>query len=102
MLELFMSKSLFYIKNGGKQILIEQGKLAKIDYLHGNKKGDFVELDGVKIHNGIVEDIKIPAKVEKQIKDKITIFKKKRRKTYQRKIGCCVRMTLVGIIENGK
>lgn len=81
---------------GGTQCKVEKGALLnvpKID-LEVGKKVEFdrvlllVDNDKVQIGTPVVKDVKIKATILAHAKDKkVMVFKKKRRKTYQKKNG---------------
>jgi len=81
----------------GKQILLKEGENVKVPYLDNIKPGSSVEFDKIlyffdgknkKIGNPYIKSLILNAKVDSHIKDsKITVFKMKRRKGYQKKNG---------------
>ncbi|MBU3896164.1 50S ribosomal protein L21 [Patescibacteria group bacterium] len=83
-------------KTGGKQYKVSIGDKLKIEKIEA-KEGDLVVfpevllLDNgksVEIGNPFVKEAKVEAKVLKQAKgDKITIYKYKPKKRYQKKMG---------------
>ena len=96
------------IKTGGKQYSVESGKTLKIEKIDG-KKGDncifkdvLIIADASKQTLGTptIDGASVEATIVEQIRDKkITVFKKKRRKNYRRKMGHRQDLTLVKIQE---
>ena len=84
------------VEIAGKQFRVEKDKIIKIPLLR-EEVGAAVEFDRVllldndkevKVGKPLVEDIKITAKVVEHGRDrKVIVFKKKRRKGYQKKNG---------------
>ncbi len=84
------------VEIAGKQFRVEKDAIIKVPYLR-KEEGDAVEFervllldDGqeVKVGRPIVEGVKVTGKVVENGRDKkVIIFKKKRRKGYQKKQG---------------
>ena len=83
------------IETGGKQYRVEANDTIYVEKLEANE-GEVVTLDKVLVLGGeslkvgapYVEGAKVTAKVLSHLKgDKVIIFKKKRRKTFERKNG---------------
>lgn len=84
------------IQNGGKQYKVSIGQEIDIEKIPG-EGGDKVELkdiiliqkdDGTMLTGDRVKDVTIQATIVKEgKKDKVIIFKKKRRETYRKKFG---------------
>ncbi len=83
------------VRTGGKQVRMQPGESVRVEKLAGGV-GDTVELDEVlmlggdslKIGRPVVEGAKVVGTIAAQGRGpKITVFKKKRRKGYRRKIG---------------
>ena len=84
------------IKTGGKQYKVTEGENLKVEKLAGDP-GSAVLLDQVlfvgggsapKIGTPLVDGAKVEAEVVRQDRDrKITVYKKKRRKGYEKKVG---------------
>jgi large subunit ribosomal protein L21 len=83
------------VRTGGKQVRMQPGESVRVEKIAGGV-GDTVELDDVlllggdslKIGRPVVEGAKVVGTIEAQGRGpKITVFKKKRRKGYRRKIG---------------
>ena len=84
------------IKTGGKQYRVTEGETIKVEFLQG-EVGDTINLDKVlatgsgeslTIGTPYLENSNVQAVIKEQGKgSKITIFKKKRRKGYQKKQG---------------
>lgn len=84
------------IATGGKQYLVEEGNIIKIEKVEA-KKGDKVKFDGVlllekdgkyQIGQPLVKNSFVEGRVLKQGRDKkIVVFKYKPKKKYQKKIG---------------
>ena len=91
----------------GTQILLKEGENIKVPYQSDLKKGSIIEFDKVlyyfdgknkKIGNPYIKSLKLKGKVDSHIKDsKITVFKMKRRKGYQKKNGHKQPFTLLKI-----
>ena len=81
----------------GQQILVEEGKKIKFPYLKDLKPGSTIEFDQVlylfdgdkkKIGSPFIKGFSIKGKIDSHMKDpKVIVFKKKRRKGYQKKNG---------------
>ena len=92
----------------GKQYKVENDKYVYVDKLQG-AEGDKVDFDkvllvdndgDVKVGAPVVEGAKVSGKILAQEKaDKVIVFKKKRRKGYQKKNGHRQEMTKV-LIES--
>ena len=90
----------------GKQYKVEAKSSIFVDKIEGNE-GDKVEIDKVllvdndgKVSVGqpTVSGAKVSAKIEEQVKgDKVLIFKKKRRKGYQKSQGHRQQYTKIAI-----
>jgi len=84
------------IKTGGKQYKVTEGANLKVEKLEG-EKGALVSLDQVlfvggggapKIGTPLVDGAKVEAEIVRQARDrKILVYKKKRRKGYEKKVG---------------
>lgn len=84
------------IKTGGKQYKVSPGDVIHVEKLTG-KIGDSVSLseilllskdEEIKIGQSLVTGAKVNCKILDQTRaDKIIVFKKKRRKGYQKKYG---------------
>ncbi len=84
------------VEIAGKQFRVEKDAIIKVPYLR-KEEGDAVEFervllldDGqeVKVGRPVVEGVKVTGKVVENGRDKkVIIFKKKRRKGYQKKQG---------------
>ena len=96
------------VEIAGKQFKVEENSELKVPY-YSNKVGDKISFDKVlyfddgtkkSIGNPYIEGLSIDAKISSHGKDnKIIVFKLKRRKGYQKKIGHKQPFT---IIEFGK
>ena len=85
------------ISTQGKQFNIEEGSVLFVDRYVGSSAGDVVEIkdvlvfgdgDGAVIGRPLVEGAVVTAKIlENKRAKKVMIYKKKRRKGYQRKRG---------------
>ena len=83
-------------KTGGKQYCVKPGQILKVEKIEG-KKGDSLTFNEIlavgnnaqnTIGNPIIKDASIEAKILDQIRgEKITVFKKRRRKNYHRTHG---------------
>ncbi len=84
------------IKTGGKQYLVNEGSVIKVEKLEGDA-GSKIDLSEVLMVGGdgapklgapIVDGMKVSAKILKQAKaKKILVYKKKRRKGYEKLRG---------------
>jgi large subunit ribosomal protein L21 len=84
------------VEIAGKQFRVEKDKVVKVPYLR-KEAGEEVEFDRVlllddgqevKVGHPVVEGVKVTGKVVENGRDKkVIIFKKKRRKGYQKKQG---------------
>ncbi len=96
------------IKTGGKQYPVRDGSVIQVEKLDGDI-GQVITISDVVLandENGLVANDKVMVKAEvlEQKRDKkIIIFKKRRRKTYQRKNGhrqYCTVLRIIGIERN--
>ena len=84
------------VEIAGKQYKAESNKFIYVDKLSGND-GDQIDFDKVLLLDNegqitvgapLIEGAKVAAKILTQVKDdKVIVFKKKRRKGYQKKNG---------------
>ena len=84
------------VEIGGKQYKVENQKFLYVDKLEGSE-GDNVEFDqvllvdkdgDVSVGAPTVKNAKVTAKILDNVKaDKVTVFKKKRRKGYKKRNG---------------
>ncbi|MBT3181386.1 MAG: 50S ribosomal protein L21 [Deltaproteobacteria bacterium] len=84
------------IKTGGKQYLVNEGSVIKVEKLEGDA-GSQVDLSDILMIGGdgapkfgtpVVDGVKVSAKIVKQGKaKKILVYKKKRRKGYEKLRG---------------
>lgn len=84
------------VKTGGKQYSVTEGMTLQVEKLEGDK-GQEVRLEDVlfvggeketKIGTPRVEGAHVACKIVRQGRDrKITVYKKKRRKGYEKKVG---------------
>jgi len=98
------------VKTGGKQYRVAEGELVDVERL-GGEVGATVTLDEVLLVSGgdeqearigtpLVEQAQVTAEiVEQGLDKKIIVFKKKRRKGYQRKQGHRQMHTTLRIVE---
>lgn len=98
------------VKTGGKQYRVAEGELVDVERLGGDV-GATVTLDevllvsggdeqGARIGTPLVEQAQVMAEiVEQGLDKKIIVFKKKRRKGYQRKQGHRQMHTTLRIVE---
>lgn len=97
------------IKSGGKQYRVEKDGVVTVDLVHQDEGSDFVS-DQVlfiktgeneyKIGNPFVDGAKVSGKILNHEKGKkVVIFKKKRRKGYQKKAGHRQNYTKVQITD---
>jgi len=94
------------IETGGKQYRVEQGTVLDIERLE-TEAGDTVDFDRVlavsdgselSVGTPVLEGAKVTAQVVENLRgEKITVFKKKRRKGYRKKIGHRQELTKVKI-----
>ena len=99
------------IKTGGKQYRVREGEVVKVEKLDG-EVGKNITLDevlmvgddkGVKVGEPLVKGASVTAEVLEQKKDKkITVFKKKRRHNYRRKVGHRQEITVLRVKGIGK
>jgi large subunit ribosomal protein L21 len=96
------------IKAGGRQVWVEPGKPATLDYRSDLEPGSQVHFDQVLLVGGedrrigtpYVEGVKVRAKVAGDEKgEKITVFRVKRRKKVRIKTGFRARYTRVLVEE---
>ena len=96
------------VDTGGKQYRVEPGELIQLEKLPG-EVGQTIELNQVRFVHGdagilvgqpLVEGARVTAQVVRQARTRsITVFKKKRRKGYQRTKGHRQSFTQVRITE---
>ncbi len=96
------------VKTGGKQYRVTEGVVVKVEKLDG-EVGKKITLDevlmvgddkAVKVGEPLVKGAKVTAEVLEQKKDKkITVFKKKRRHNYRRKVGHRQEITVLRITK---
>jgi len=98
------------IKTGGKQYRVSAGDLVKVERLRG-EIGEKIGLDEIllvsadgegeaRVGTPKVENATVTAEiVEQGLAKKIIVFKKKRRKGYQKKQGHRQRITTLKIVE---
>lgn len=91
------------IETGGKQYLVKEGSIIKVERLQAEEKEE-VEISKVICvsNNGLscLSNAIVKAEVLEQCRDKkIIIFKKKRRKNYRRKTGHRQYITVLRINE---
>ncbi|MDG7056077.1 MAG: 50S ribosomal protein L21 [Wolbachia endosymbiont of Meromenopon meropis] len=91
------------IETGGKQYLVKKGSIIKVEKLKADK-GKKIEINKVicLLNNGLFysHDASVEAEVLEQCRrNRIFIFKKKRRKNYRRKISCRQHVTVLRINE---
>lgn len=94
------------VEIAGKQYKVENSQQLYVDRLEGNE-GDKVEFDkvllvddkgSIKVGAPVVSGAKVSAKINAQVKgDKVLVFKKKRRKGYQKLNGHRQQMTQITI-----
>jgi large subunit ribosomal protein L21 len=84
----------------GKQYNIIKNKLLKINKVKYKNGQELFIVNAIRVYNTKIINIKIKAKVVKEKEEKrIVIFKKKRRKNYQRKLGYKQKYTFIKIEE---
>ncbi len=97
-----------FIQDGGRQVRVEPGKTAYLDYRAEWKPGEEVLLDKVllvsggdlKVGSPYVEGVQVKAKVEGHVKGKkVVVFRFKRRKNVRVKKGFRHRYTKVLVEE---
>ncbi|OEY86826.1 50S ribosomal protein L21 [Wolbachia pipientis] len=88
------------IETGGKQYLVKQGSIIKVEKLEA-EKGDKIEINKIIFLAGSNStNAAVSAEVLEQCKgEKVIIFKKKRRKNYRRKTGHRQHLTVLRINE---
>jgi large subunit ribosomal protein L21 len=84
------------IQTGGKQYKVSEGMSLRVEKVAG-EKGEQVVFDQVLLVGGdgnprigvpVVEGVSVAAKIVRQDRDKkVIVYKKKRRKGYEKKIG---------------
>lgn len=99
------------VKTGGKQYRVAEGDVIKVEKLEA-EAGKKVTLDevlmvgddkGIKVGEPLVKGAKVTAEVLEQKKDKkITVFKKKRRHNYRRKVGHRQEITVLRVTKIAK
>ncbi len=85
------------VNTGGRQLVVSEGEIVKIDYRADVEQGSTIDLgrvllikreDQVHVGKPEVEGAKVTAEVLGHGRDKkIIVYKKKRRKNYRRKQG---------------
>ena len=97
------------VKAGSKQYRVSEGDFINIEKIEG-EAGDKVELETIFVSDGgkIEADpskaaaTKVVAEIVEQFKDKkVLVFKFKKRKNYQRKVGHRQQLTRVKIVSVG-
>lgn len=97
------------VNTGSKQYRVSEGDFINIEKIAG-EAGDKVELDTIFVSDSgkIVSDpakaaaTKVVAEIVEQFKDKkVIVFKFKKRKNYQRKVGHRQQLTRVKIVSIG-
>ncbi|SEM56400.1 LSU ribosomal protein L21P [Syntrophus gentianae] len=96
------------IKTGGKQHRVSEGELLTVEKLDGGK-GDSVVFDDVlmvakegeiRVGTPVVEGAKVVGEIVAQVKGpKIYVYKRKRRKGFQKKTGHRQQLTRMKIKE---
>ncbi len=99
------------IQTGGKQYRVSKGDKIKVEKLN-NEEGSKITFDEVLLHvegekidigKPILSDFSVSGKILKQGKaEKITVFKFKPKKRYQKKQGHRQRFTEVEIVDIGR
>ncbi|MCK0068288.1 MULTISPECIES: 50S ribosomal protein L21 [Kordiimonas] len=99
------------VKTGGKQYRVTEGDVVKVEKLDG-EVGKSITLDevlmvgddkGVKVGEPLVKGANVTAEVLEQKKDKkVTVFKKKRRHNYRRKVGHRQEVTVLRVTKIAK
>lgn len=93
------------IKTGGKQYKVKKGDIIDIERLEG-EKGDKLTFEavllvgdkGIKLGRPLVDGAKVDAKIADQFRGKkIIVYKKKRRKGYEKRQGHRQNLTKVEI-----
>lgn len=96
------------IKTGGKQHRVSEGDILSVEKIGGSKgdKVSFEEIlmvarDGkIEVGTPYIEGAKVVGEIVEQTKDrKITVFKMKRRKGFQKKTGHRQKLTRMKIME---
>jgi large subunit ribosomal protein L21 len=95
------------IRTQGKQFTVREGDVLFVDRYAGLQAGDGLKIEEVlflsdgnmaKVGTPLVEGAFVGAKIlENKRAKKLTVFKKKRRKGYQRKIGHRQRLSVIRI-----
>lgn len=97
------------VKTGGKQYRVSAGDALNIEKIDG-KVGDKVALTAICVVDGskvttdpvVAAKVKVEAEIVEQLKDKkVIVFKFKKRKNYQRKVGHRQQLTRVKIVSVG-
>ena len=97
------------VNTGSKQYRVSEGDFINIEKIEG-EAGDKVELETIFVSDGgkIEADpskaaaTKVVAEIVEQFKDKkVIVFKFKKRKNYQRKVGHRQQLTRVKIVSVG-
>lgn len=97
------------VETGSKQYRVAAGDFINVEKLEG-KAGDKVELNTIFVSDGgkVVADpkkaaaTKVTAEIVEQFKDKkVIVFKFKKRKNYQRKVGHRQQLTRLKIVSVG-
>ncbi|MCX7954949.1 MAG: 50S ribosomal protein L21 [Bacteroidales bacterium] len=93
------------VEIGGKQIKVEEGKKLFVDFMKDKNTGDKVTFDKVLLLNTgssveigapYIRNANVTAEVLQHVKgDKVLVFKKKRRKGYQKLNGHRQRFTQI-------
>lgn len=93
------------VEISGDQLKIEEGKKFFVDFMKDKNVGDKITIDkvlllnkegSVEIGNPYLKDVTITAEVLQHVKgDKVLVFKKKRRKGYQKLNGHRQRFTQI-------
>lgn len=96
------------VKTGGKQYKVAKGDKIAIEKIEGDA-GSKVTLDSVLLMNDgkkstigapALEGVSVSAKILEQTRaEKVTIFKKKRRQNYRRKLGHKQHKTVIEITD---
>lgn len=92
------------IQTGGKQYKVTRGAVVSVEKLFGEPGAAVafrhVVMMGEKVGKPLVPGASVTGEIVRQFKgDKITVFKKRRRKNYRRRRGHRQALTLVKITE---
>jgi len=96
------------VKTGGKQYRVEKGDVLRVERLEGDAGASITldtvlmmgEGDNVTVGTPVVEGAAVTADIIDQDKNKkITVFKKKRRHNYRRKIGHRQQVTVLRVTD---